>query len=318
DPRQFSAVGRGGMFAHLVDSYGAVELDQVHRFRHHWERQASLRLREGDPGVLVEYEQRGRLHGGTLDEMEVDVITAWQEARRRGDSVALMAHSTDTVTRLNRLAQHTRIRMGELDADAPSMRVGEKWLLLGDEVVTRRNDRTVRTDRGLMVKNRDHWTITTIHPDRSVTISGRTGTVRLPVEYVAEHLQLGYAQTSHATQGRTVDNALAVHLVDFGPKGGDGVLRHRAFGQCVHSCTVCGDDKNGVTALGCPSGYHVWCRCPATFGKHREQSFVFDLVKTAEQHRTALFAIPGDAPQFGEELTIPSVAAVDLHGDGLA
>ena len=212
DPRQFSAVGRGGMFAHLVDSYGAVELDQVHRFRHHWERQASLRLRGGDPGVLVEYEQRGRLHGGTFDEMEAEVITAWQQARRRGDSVALMAHSTDTVTRLNRLAQHTRIRMGELDADAPSMRVGEKWLLMGDEVVTRRNDRTVRTDRGLMVKNRDHWTITTIHPDRSVTISGRTGTVWLPVEYVAEYLQLGYAQTSHATQGRTVDNALL--LVD--------------------------------------------------------------------------------------------------------
>ena len=56
DPRQFSAVGRGGMFAHLVDSLGAVELDRVHRFRHHWERQASLRLRAGDPSVLTEYE----------------------------------------------------------------------------------------------------------------------------------------------------------------------------------------------------------------------------------------------------------------------
>jgi ATP-dependent exoDNAse (exonuclease V) alpha subunit len=32
DPRQFAAVGRGGMFAHLVDKFGAVELDQVHRF----------------------------------------------------------------------------------------------------------------------------------------------------------------------------------------------------------------------------------------------------------------------------------------------
>ncbi len=42
DPRQFSAVGRGGMFAHLVDAYGAIELDQVHRFRNHWERTASL------------------------------------------------------------------------------------------------------------------------------------------------------------------------------------------------------------------------------------------------------------------------------------
>jgi ATP-dependent exoDNAse (exonuclease V) alpha subunit len=59
-----------------------------------------------------------------------------------------------------------------------------------------------------MVKNRDHWTITDIHHDRSVTVTGRTGTTRLPAQYVAQHLELGYAQTSHATQGRTVDTAL--------------------------------------------------------------------------------------------------------------
>jgi len=85
-------------------------------------------------------------------------------------------------------------------------------MLEGDEVVTRRNDRTLTTDRGLMIKNRDHWTITTIHPDHSVTLTGRTGTIRLPAQYVAGDLELGYAQTSHATQGRTVDTALL--LVD--------------------------------------------------------------------------------------------------------
>lgn len=33
DPRQFSAVGRGGIFALLIESNGGIELDQVHRFR---------------------------------------------------------------------------------------------------------------------------------------------------------------------------------------------------------------------------------------------------------------------------------------------
>ncbi len=51
-----------------------------------------------------------------------------------------------------------------------------------------------------------------IHPDRSATLTGRTGTIRVPADYVAQHLELGYAQTSHATQGRTVDTAL--FLVD--------------------------------------------------------------------------------------------------------
>ena len=105
DPRQFSAVGRGGMFAHLTDTYGAIELDQVHRFANRWERQASLRLRNGDPGVLVEYHQRGRLHDGTRRDMETDILDAWSQVRRRGESVALMANTIDTVTRLNRLIQ---------------------------------------------------------------------------------------------------------------------------------------------------------------------------------------------------------------------
>jgi len=37
--------------------------------------------------------------------METGIITAWQEARSRGGTVALMANNTDTVIRLNQLAQ---------------------------------------------------------------------------------------------------------------------------------------------------------------------------------------------------------------------
>ena len=179
DPRQFSAVGRGGMFAHLIDTYGAIELDQVHRFANRWEREASLRLRNGDPDVLDEYDRHGRLHDGTRHDMETEILKAWSEARSRGESVALMANTLDTVTRLNQAAQQTRIRNGELDPTAPGLSVGEQRLFVGDEVVTRRNDRTLRTDRGVMVKNRDHWTIETIHDDRTMSLTGRTGTRRL-------------------------------------------------------------------------------------------------------------------------------------------
>jgi conjugative relaxase-like TrwC/TraI family protein len=247
DTRQFSAVGRGGMFGHLVDSHGGIELDQVHRFHHHWERQASLRLRAGDPNVLTEYETRGRLHGGAPQEMEAEIITAWEQARRRGETVALMAKSTDAVARLNRLAQHTRTKTGELDANAPSMRIGDEWTLEGDEVVTRRNDRTLTTDRGLMIKNRDHWTITTIHPDHSVTVTGRTGTIRLPPQYVDEDLELGYAQTSHATQGRTVDTALL--LVDT-PTDSRGVYTPMTRGrESNHAYVVVEDNQTAHDVL---------------------------------------------------------------------
>src|SRR5690606_23216878 len=65
DPLQFSPVGRGGIFPLLVDTQGAIELDQVHRFTHPWERDASLRLRRGDTTVLDVYDTHGRLHGGS-------------------------------------------------------------------------------------------------------------------------------------------------------------------------------------------------------------------------------------------------------------
>jgi conjugative relaxase-like TrwC/TraI family protein len=248
DPRQFTAVGRGGMFAHLVYSHGAVELDQVHRFQHAWEREASLRLRTGDHKALVEYDKHGHIHGGTQTTMESELIDAWKTARHHGQSVALMANTTDTVTRLNQLAQQSRIMNDELDINAPWLKAGGSLIFVGDEVVTRRNDRRLRTDRDLMVKNRDHWTITDIHRDRSITVTGSTGSIRLPEEYVTTDVELGYAQTSHASQGRTVDVTLL--LVD-SPTDSRGVYTPMTRGrEANHAYVVTEDNQTALDVLG--------------------------------------------------------------------
>ncbi|MBT8215657.1 MAG: relaxase domain-containing protein [Acidimicrobiia bacterium] len=234
DPRQFSAVGRGGMFAHLIDIHGATELDHVHRFTHQWERDATRRLRNGDVTVLKDYQHHGRLHDGTAHAIETAIIDAWSDARAGGESVALMANTNHTVNQLNQLAQQRRIDAHEFDPNGPALQLGRERLFIGDEVVTRRNQRTLRTDRGGMVKNRDHWRIVQIHSD-GVTVTGRTGTVRLPADYVAEHIELGYAQTSHATQGRTVDVGLL--LVD-GPIDGRGIYTSLTRGRNANHAYV--------------------------------------------------------------------------------
>ncbi len=247
DPRQFSAVGRGGMFAHLIDTCGAIELDHIHRFTHQWERDATRRLRQGDIGVVGEYQRHGRLHDGAADEMEAAIVDAWSDARARGESVALMANTNHTVHRLNELAQQRRITSGELDANGPALDLGGERLFVGDEVVTRRNQRTLRTDRGIMVKNRDHWTIEHIHPDGAVTVTGHTGTVRLSADYAAKDLELGYAQTSHATQGRTVDVGLL--LVD-GPVDSRGVYTPLTRGrQANHAYVVTSGNETAADIL---------------------------------------------------------------------
>ena len=52
-------------------------------------------------------------------------MEAWRQARARGESVAVMANRTATVTHLNQLAQSTRIRDGELDPHGPHLTVGD-------------------------------------------------------------------------------------------------------------------------------------------------------------------------------------------------
>ncbi len=207
DPMQFSAVGRSGMFGHLIDCYGAIELDRVHRFVHGWEREASLQLRRGNTDVLAAYDHHGRIHGGSRRRMEEAVVAAWWEARSRGERAAMMAPTNESVVALNHRAQAMRGQAGEIDLTGPSVEVGSYRLHVGDAVATRRNDREMRTDRGTMVKNRDRWDVLAVHHDGALSVAGRTGTARLPADYVTEHVELAYAQTSHANQGRTVDRS---------------------------------------------------------------------------------------------------------------
>jgi hypothetical protein len=59
-----------------------------------------------------------------------------------------------------------------------------------------------------MVHNRAIWTVTDIHGDGSLTVTGRCGTVHLPAPYVREHVDLAYATAGVGAQGRTVDVGL--------------------------------------------------------------------------------------------------------------
>ncbi|MCU1393489.1 MAG: conjugal transfer protein [Ilumatobacteraceae bacterium] len=204
DPLQFSSVGRGGMFGLLVDTFGAIELDRVHRFDNDWERDASLRLRRGDSTVAEVYEEQGRLHSGTRNQMERAAVHAWWQRRQAGDTGLLMAPTNETADRLNQRAQQLRIQAGELDPAGPRIDVGESMLYIGDNVTTRHNHRQLITSHNEMVRNRATWTIDHIDEDGSITVTGKHGSIHLPPDYVAEHVELAYARTVMGAQGRTV------------------------------------------------------------------------------------------------------------------
>ena len=112
----------------LVDTFGAIELDRVHRFDNEWERDASLRLRRGDVTVAEVYERHGRLHSGTLNQMERASVAAWWERRQAGNKGLLMSPTNEATERLNQRCQQTRIRARR---DRPGRPAPHRWRLRG-------------------------------------------------------------------------------------------------------------------------------------------------------------------------------------------
>ncbi|MGD9796171.1 MAG: hypothetical protein AB7V43_22120 [Acidimicrobiia bacterium] len=93
------------------------------------------------------------------------------------------------------------------------------------------------------MKNRDRFTLTGFTAT-AVTVSGKSGTVILPLWYAQDFLELGYAQTGHGSQGRTVDTAIL--LID-SPIDVRGVYVPMTRGR--HSNTayvVCDDGEDPV------------------------------------------------------------------------
>jgi conjugative relaxase-like TrwC/TraI family protein len=219
DPLQFSAVGRGGMFRHLIDNAAdgaAIEhLERVHRFAAEWEADASLRLRRGDISALDDYEEHRRIHTAvTAGDGRRQVVARWWELREEGRDVVMLAATNESAAGLNRAAQRLRLDAGETVQPLHRARLADGVsVLIGDEVQTRRNDRSLVTDTGTTVKNRHRWIVDEVGADGSVTVvDEERGQVKLPRDYVADSLSLAYASTAMAGQGRTVDQSLV--LVD--------------------------------------------------------------------------------------------------------
>jgi conjugative relaxase-like TrwC/TraI family protein len=261
DPMQFSAVGRSGMFGHLVDTIGAVELDRVHRFDTSWERDASLRLRRGDTDIVALYDHHDRIHGGTGRQVAKATVAAWRRATQAGETAAMMAPTRAGVDVLNELTQHARIAAGEIDLRSRSVKVGTSRAYTGDLVATRRNDRTVLTDQARMVKNRDRWTVEAVHDDGGLTVTGGTGRVTLPADYVAAHVELAYAETSHATQGRTVDRSF---LFLDGPTGTSGIYVPLTRGRTTNEAFVVLTDERTAAEVVAEAVARTWIDQPAT------------------------------------------------------
>ncbi|MCW4355229.1 relaxase, partial [Hoyosella sp. YIM 151337] len=141
----------------------------------------------------------------------------------------VLAATRDDARALNQLLQaatHTTATTAAADAsNSGSAAGGESRSVglcdgatahVGDTIVTRHNDPTLRVKAGSRpgerVRNGDLWTITAIGEDGSIGARSlaSSGTVTLPAGYVTTHVELGYACTIHRAQGVTVDTTHAL------------------------------------------------------------------------------------------------------------
>lgn len=215
DPYQLQSVEAGGAFSLLVDRRTDVpELTEIHRFTNTWEKHASLALRRGEVEIISTYARQKRIREGLTEEILDQAYDAWRTDTRAGLASILVTESSHAVRALNERARAERLLL-EGAADGQEVELGDgSRASIGDVVITRRNERTLRTSAGGWVKNGDRWRIADIRRDGSVVVDGvdprRRGKAVLPREFVGEHLDLGYAVTAHRAQGVTVDTSHVV------------------------------------------------------------------------------------------------------------
>jgi conjugative relaxase-like TrwC/TraI family protein len=220
DRHQLSAVGRGGVLdlaVRQVHPEAHRELDTVHRFARiiispdgivstvpdEAYAQLSLAMRGGDDAAAVfdALLARGQISIHATDTDRVSALARHAaHTHEPGTATVVVADTNEQVRALNDAIRAELVAAGRVDdrhtTTGHASRIGS-----GDRVVTRRNV------PGLEVANRDTWTVTGVHRDGSVTVTGERGERVLPADYVRQHLELGYASTVHGVQGETAATA---------------------------------------------------------------------------------------------------------------
>ncbi|GAA3251353.1 hypothetical protein GCM10017691_63770 [Pseudonocardia petroleophila] len=229
DHRQLAAVGAGGAMELLANAGARYELAEARRFTHEWERDASLRLREGDETVLGEYHKQGRLiDAGTTEVAEQSAARGWLADTLAGRSTLLVVDTNEQAARLSASLRAELVRLGRVAEEGVPLELEGTYAGVGDVVQARLNGWNLAgvegNRRGPI--NRETYRVLDTRADGGLLVAPIVGRddngdqlgeqMTLPGSYVSAHVALAYASTAHAGQGRTVDTS---HTVVAGTTG---------------------------------------------------------------------------------------------------
>jgi AAA domain len=220
DQEQLAAVEGGGAMMLLADRLGYVELAEPVRFSAAWERGASLRLRQGDPTALDDYDQHGRIQGARPDEAMDQAVKAYVASYLAGRDVILTAADWSRCRELAMRVRDDLIHLGHVD-NSRSVKIAEgAEAAVGDLVICRDNDHRLEAgEPGRGLANGDILRIEAITPTgiqvrRLLEPDPETGQRRFTGQAFTYHgyqtCDLAYAITGHSAQGGTVHTGITL------------------------------------------------------------------------------------------------------------
>lgn len=216
DQHQALPVGHSGAMALFWRRASRqVELLTIHRFKDPSWADLTIRLRSpgiADAGDVADELIRGDHVILTSSEAEAHdaMASAWFEANRSGQVMALVTATHAEAQTLSESIQARRISEGALDTrQAVSGQAGQP-IFVGDVVQTRRNDSAAG------VQNRQNWLVRKVGIDHVLLESANDSLDlrKVTLDYAESHLHLAYATTVYGVQGETTDLSIVGPGVD--------------------------------------------------------------------------------------------------------
>jgi len=211
DHKQLQPIDAGGAFKAIQNKIGAAEMVENRRQKEQWAAQAANQVRDGDTlKALSEYQKRGHLHmSQNSKEASENLINAWNNNISDTEDVKknlIMGATRKEVAELNEIA---RGKMEEKKLLGASTHIqtaehGKLEISEGDRLLFTRNNGY------LGVKNGTLGQVERISSTQILVRTDNGNTLNLyGSDY--DHIQRGYAVTTHKSQGDTVDNTFILN-----------------------------------------------------------------------------------------------------------
>ena len=213
DSRQLQPIEAGAAFRAVANEVGYVELNEVRRQLEPWQAEAAVAFGRGEAAEgLAAYDNAGAiLMHEDRDGARSAVIEGWRSDWRAGADVAMLAHTNLDIQALNTMARDSIKADGGLVEDFSFLTArGQRDFAVGDHVLFLQNS------RDLGVKNGTMGTVLVAQKGRlTIEVAHLVDPVRIDqADY--GHVDHGYAQTIHKSQGQTIDrtHVLATGMMD--------------------------------------------------------------------------------------------------------